>query len=136
MAVAVVDVEDTEGFRAVPGPTWRLVSIGPGAPLDSHTNRGLGRKADHDYVRSSRRCLKSSGERPKFIAVAVRIEFFRGVTVDDVHFPIGSRVINIAGGDIELAVVIEIADRHAFAAKLRVEHGFLEMDRLAVSRHG
>ena len=53
-----------------------------------------------------------------------------------VHLPIGRGVVDVAGGDVQLAVVVEIADRHALAAEGVVEAGALEFDLVAVNARG
>ncbi len=83
-------------------------------------------KTDNDQIRAAV-AVDVLGEIAKRIAVTVRIEL-SGLFQDRDHVPIGRGVVDRAGRDIELAVVIEIADRSPFAAKFIVEHGFLERD--------
>ena len=61
------------------------------------------------------------------VAVVMRVVFF-GLVRHHVHLPIGRRVVDAAGGDVHFAVVIEIADRDAFAAEFGVELGAFEAD--------
>lgn len=63
----------------------------------------------------------------KALAVLERIEI-AGLLAHGVQLPVGRGVIAFAGGDVELAVVVEIADGHAFGAKLRIDVRLLKRD--------
>ncbi len=80
---------------------------------------GIRRRADRPAV-----AVEIFRPSLKALAVLERIEIAR-LFAHGVQLPVGSGVKAFAGGDIELAVMIEIADGYAFAAKLRVECVFL-----------
>jgi hypothetical protein len=104
----------------VPGPKLAFflgVLVPPGCPA---------RMVLHDEIRVAV-AIDVIGEIAERIAIRfgiVGLWLFH----DGDHVPVGSCVVDRASRNVELAVVIEIADGTALAAKLIVEHGFFERD--------
>ncbi len=133
LAVAI-DVE-IPGTFVIAHRTNQMPLPGPGLSFGIlEPDSFLSRPTDHDHVGPAI-VIHIVGEANESVAVAVRIEFVR-LRSDDLHLPIGRGVIDRPHADVELVIVIEIADGDTLAAEFRIELRSLEANLFPGGGHG